>query len=216
MKVIAKQYPPAKKVKLIFTREKPPRFKVGDEVKLIWNQRSKYRCFCRKCGKGLLALDSVQSCEHFFPFDPTEKVKLNINNIDKYTFYKTLGTGVITEVFKIKIGKIDLPAIPEHYYIYFGDWITSKLEKRWGSKVDEGRDEIIYNGCGVCGYPKLTDTCPVCSNHIDGKFERKLRYYEALAKDDGVEGADQMFAYLDKAYDLSESRPFYVDRWDWK
>src|SRR3990167_11483451 len=31
-------------------KEKPPRFKVGGNVKLLWNQRSKYKQFCKNCG----------------------------------------------------------------------------------------------------------------------------------------------------------------------
>ena len=35
--------------------EKPPRFKVGEQVKLFWKQRSKYKLFCRICGEGINA-----------------------------------------------------------------------------------------------------------------------------------------------------------------
>jgi len=38
-----------------FTEEKPPRFVVGEEVKLLWNQRSRYKFFCRTCGKEIVS-----------------------------------------------------------------------------------------------------------------------------------------------------------------
>ena len=67
--------------------EKPPRFKVGDKVKLLWNQRSKYSWFCSECGKGTLL--GGECC----------------NN--RYIFNKHLGNAEITEVFKIKMNMKD-------------------------------------------------------------------------------------------------------------
>ena len=68
--------------------EKPPRFKVGEQVKLLWKQRSKYGWFNKKTGEGEHTLDVI------FP----QGKPLNC-------FEKILGTVKITEVFKIEMSK---------------------------------------------------------------------------------------------------------------
>ena len=44
------KYTPSQKKVEIF-QIKPPRYKVGDKVRLYWKQRSKYKWFCRLCGE---------------------------------------------------------------------------------------------------------------------------------------------------------------------
>ena len=150
-----------------YTEEKPPRFKVGETVKLLWNQRSKYKIFCRKCGNGL-----------------EDGKNPNIIQLTHYKnkcgcvadlLYKHLGNVKITAVFKISI-QID-------------DWMKKlnlNNSKYW-----------------ITGYPyKSTDTIKIVTND--------------LAKRDGFSTAEQMFKAIDKLYDLSEAKEFYVYRWTWK
>ena len=78
--------------------EKPPRFKVGDIVQIMWNQRSKYEWFCKGCGKGIDYLE-LKGGEKLFqcPHCP--------HHYYPQQFNKHLGNVKITEVFKIEICK---------------------------------------------------------------------------------------------------------------
>ena len=59
----------------IIDKEKPSRFKVGEKVKLVWNQRSKGKLFCSECGnrlkkykanfnEGLITIDRYCGCSN--------------------------------------------------------------------------------------------------------------------------------------------------------
>lgn len=63
-----------------------PRLKVGDIVTLYWKQRSKYKWFCRICGKGTPECILTNCC-------------------DADIFPKLPGKVKITEVFEIEMGK---------------------------------------------------------------------------------------------------------------
>ena len=75
--------------------EKPATYKVGDEVKVYWNQRSKFKFFCDICGKGYNKKSWV---------DEEEIGRTNTCCGDQY-FNKLLGEVEITDVFKIEMGK---------------------------------------------------------------------------------------------------------------
>ena len=64
------------------------RIEQGEEVSLIWHQRSKYKMFCRRCGRRILK--ELGECEFCG---------------DCGMFSKYLGTAEITEVFGIILGK---------------------------------------------------------------------------------------------------------------
>lgn len=85
------------------------RFKVGDKVKLMWNQRSKYGWFCKKCGKGLQnsGVDDTALCPNkHTKVGGYEIAILNLKQLKKFkVFGKYLGSVEITEVFKIKLSK---------------------------------------------------------------------------------------------------------------
>ena len=81
--------------------EKPAAYKVGDKVKIYWNQRSKFRTFCRRCGSnvrgGIKGKDKAAwRCIN----DECDK-KERFGN--KAYFDKLLGQVEITEVFKIEM-----------------------------------------------------------------------------------------------------------------
>ena len=78
---------------------KPPKYKVKDEVKLMWNQRSKGDWFCRDCGGGVGKKigDGRVYCE---------KEKKEVLYTDGF-FNKTLGTVETTEVFEIEMWKTE-------------------------------------------------------------------------------------------------------------
>ena len=145
--------------------EKPPRFKVGEEVKLFWNQRSKYEWFCAECGEGFSErytyyIDKVGRYEEHSEKKGCRKREVNKYNNYEWSFNKLLGTGIITEVFKI-----------EMYKTYFK-----------------------YNGLS-------------CDDEYDLK---------QFAKRDGFPDAKTMFQVIDKMYDLSQPKTFYIYRWEWK
>ena len=69
-----------------FTESKQPRFKVGDEVKLMWNEKSKAEWFDRTKGEGL----------------DIKQIKPDFKCM---CFNKLLGTATITQVFEIEMWK---------------------------------------------------------------------------------------------------------------
>ena len=77
-----------------WTIDKQSRFKVGEKVQIMWQQRSQYKYFCSECGIGLPLKDSL----------PTNSLH-NICMPEKHDgiFQKKLGEVEITEVFLIKI-----------------------------------------------------------------------------------------------------------------
>lgn len=83
------------KIYTSFSNEKPPRYKVGDEIKIFWNQRSKYEWFWKKSGR------------------PTDD---EFRAFENNRFNKVLGTGVITEVFEIKWSIWEIKRIDKQLY----------------------------------------------------------------------------------------------------
>ena len=144
---------------------KSARFKVGDKIKLFWNQRSKYRYFCRKCGNGVAPSKNIHMShsilESGFPMSCKKCKWCSQEFFPSESFNKHLGTGIVTEVFKI---------------------------------------EMCYN-----------DT----ESWIDSGFPEKVTKGD-LAKRDGFSSSEQMFSVLDKMYDLSQAKQFYVYRWRWQ
>ena len=52
-----------------YPEEKPPKYKVGEEVKLVWHEGSEFDCFCFKCGSSFdihwMHCNKCKSEEHF-------------------------------------------------------------------------------------------------------------------------------------------------------
>lgn len=133
----------------------PPRFKVGEQVKLMWNQRSKYQIFCKMCGVGLE--DGM---------NPNIIELTNSKNkcgCVADLLYKELGIVKITEVFKIKMNK---------------------------------------------------ETCHHFKQEIT--FVEPAKWGKTLAEKDGFKSAEDMFTLLDKMYDLSTPKEFWIYRWKWQ
>lgn len=127
---------------------KPSRFKVGDKIKLMWCQRSKYKLFCKTCGGYVFMKKEIsedyqtlwcETCNHLavgklslIPNEETER-KLKI-----MTFHKILGEGEINELFDIEMWKRD-----NKYFIadkMRGQWtrkLIEDLSKRDGFKDSE-------------------------------------------------------------------------------
>lgn len=85
----------------VFQLEMPPRFKVGDEVQIMWKMRTspKYSRFCRMCGEQIVPPKKVHPLSH-----------------EIMTFPKILGIVKITEVFQIEIGRGIRTDYEERYY----------------------------------------------------------------------------------------------------
>ncbi len=94
---------------------KEPRFKVGEEVRLYWKQRGKYKYFCKECGVGIGIYQKEEVSDmDLYSKKPLDKNLFAINCLcpAKYTyfdntlfFHKILGEGKITEVFEISMVK---------------------------------------------------------------------------------------------------------------
>src|SRR3990167_2761374 len=176
--------------------EKAATYKVGDKVKIYWNQRSKYKLFCKNCGKPFWNKIDLSKATNEIWCGCDEIIikykKLNLQpdnmfyDLKKYqeqflreeSFYKLLGEIEITEVFKIEMGyaKIDnKPYVDDttgRWYIE----ILDKFDKQLPNK-HQGRD---------------------------------------LYKLDGFSSAEQMFNTLNKMYSLASPKTFWVYRWVWK
>ena len=77
--------------------EKPARCKVGETVKLMWNQRSPHEWFCMNCGKGVPVLDPLKGSP--------QRGSCCTTPFSAYKFFpKIRGEAVITDVFKIIMG----------------------------------------------------------------------------------------------------------------
>ena len=141
----------AKPVLYIGQGKKPPRYKVGEEVKIYWKQRSKSNYFCSECG-GVI----IEFC------DKSLIKRRGCKNLcGKTPFPKLLGTAKITEVFKIEMDK-------------------GECFQETGLHCVEG-----YTG----------NQC------------------KELAKRDGFDSVKDMVKTLEKMYDLSSPKTFWVYRW---
>ena len=85
-----------------------PRFKINQSISLYWNQRSKYSYFCRKCGSAFSTEKSYGdygTCKCGTKIEGRYIANHVIAETLKYSvcFDKLLGTGTITEVFKIEM-----------------------------------------------------------------------------------------------------------------
>ena len=93
--------------------EKPSRFKVADKVRILWNQRSKHKHFCRECGEGIDGYITEYGNTKVFRIDRLHECTkerhvedfLDLVFYDNSVFNKHLGNAEITEVFKIKLSK---------------------------------------------------------------------------------------------------------------
>lgn len=99
-------------------KPKPPRFKVNETVKIMWNQRSKEQWFCKRHGNNIITnysnldkefkIDSIHAKNFRFGKEckctpPVLYYMMNIELFNDLFFNKTLGTGKITEVFEIEM-----------------------------------------------------------------------------------------------------------------
>ena len=108
-------------------KEKPPRFKVGDNVQLFWKQRCKYKWFCSNCGNGI---------KEYIEKGDYSMIKRRGCGCDNQStpFNKLLGTAKTIEVFKIEIGVMgfdDSKSGPHNEYYIRDDkvlWFSAKVE----------------------------------------------------------------------------------------
>ena len=85
--------------------EKQPRFKVGDKVKLMWNQRSSFKWFCKEHGHPLKEAFTISGnlgiSECGIKYSDLMMETMLIPPPD--IFNKLLGTGIIIDIFKIRL-----------------------------------------------------------------------------------------------------------------
>lgn len=101
-------------------RTKPPRFKVGDKVKLFWKQRTKYKVFAYNKRNNT---DYSMSTTDMIKFVPQNSIIFN----------KHLGTVEITEVFKIELGFKEKYRTEEWkgYYCHYFDGRNEYGDEIW-------------------------------------------------------------------------------------
>lgn len=134
---------------------KPPRFKVGDEVKLLWQQRSKYKLFCQKCLKGIPYPEITVGC-------PTCIFKLPEDEGLLKPFNKLLGTAEITEVFKISIWKNKVKHRQESFDGYNCE-VLGTIEE-WAQAI---KDEWIINLAKLDGF----NSAEQMFSYFDNKYD---------------------------------------------
>lgn len=146
-------------------KEKPPRFKVGDECQIMWEQGSRYKWFCGKCGSSATPGKEKKDWAH--PKSWMEQFShcnsKNCDGLDMPVFNKHFGNVKITSVFKIEMDK--------------------------GECFQETGIHCVEGWTGT--------QC------ID------------LAKKDGFKSVENMVEAIDKLYDLSQAKEFYVYKWKW-
>jgi len=172
---------------------KPPKYKVGDIVPMIWKRDSKEDYFCRRHGNPIItnysnidkkfSIDYIQAKNFRFGKEcnctpPVIYHEMQREMFDYIFFNKNLGKIKITEVLKIEIGK-DKDRI-RNYPTYT---ITTESDKLHSTEL------VNYKN----GFTTTKD--------IDD-----------LAEQDGFKSAEEMFNYFDKKYDLSTPKEFYVYR----
>lgn len=173
--------------------DKLAQFKVGEEIKLMWNQRSKSKRFCCKCGKG----------------DDSENVlRIGFGSTccKQLFFNKILGTAKVTEVFQIEMGKDET----DGFYFYC-EHLRKMAEKYVANAVHETKFYYVTNECD-CGATAGKGMC-VCQRRRS--YILKEKYIEILAKDDGFKTAKDMFEWFDSHYSLDVPKKFWVYRWYW-
>lgn len=102
--------------------EKKPRFKVGDEIKIFWNQRSKHKKFCKICGKESNHFNHIYKTTFLNKKSKIILACINTKNMNSHEnwFNKLLGTGKITEVFEIEMGLGKYKDREMYYIEYIG------------------------------------------------------------------------------------------------
>jgi len=105
---------------------------------------------------------------------------------DSIFFNKLLGTGIITEVFKIEM----------MCYKSKNKYMIVRVPRKKRSFV--------------CIYPEGINL----HYHIESNLLNN-KEIEDLAKRDGFKDAKSLFSYFDKTYDLSSAKTFYTTRWRW-
>jgi len=134
-------------------KEKQPRFKVGEEARLYWKQRSQYKEFCSKCGKQQrddIIVDrsfGSQCCKEF-------------------TFNKILGEVKMTEVFKIIMYKDKHTG--KYQYEHIG-----KLDD-WAKSIRPDRQEDLAKRDG---FNSAQDMFNYFDNNYDLSTPKKFYVY---------------------------------------
>ena len=111
----------------------PPRFKVGEEVQLMWKQRSKWIKFCKVCGSHITGYRGVALwCSNKQCVTYEKELKM---------FHKLLGKVKITEVFEIEMKSTNgfgtiLHKKEDGWYAWFPNLINN-LAKRDGFESAE-------------------------------------------------------------------------------
>lgn len=111
--------------------DKEARFEVGEKIKLMFKQRSKYICFCSKCGAGITSRISFRADDGtWWCINCKEFVNVIL---------KDISPAEITKVFKIEIGLMTYNygdskkpfSTPMFYYIKCADKNCPYREKNW-------------------------------------------------------------------------------------
>ncbi len=180
-----------------------PRFKVGEEVKILWKNKSKFEWFCRYCGGGINAKIKTLYGEKVFETSGLhtcgKKPEIDINVVAEHfinkvpfqsdVFNKHLGNVKITEVFKIEV-KYDKKKLEK---------LTINTEelrfKSWQEKVDWVEDLAKRDGF---------------------RDDQKIKVEHSGYMLSPNTATQKMFKTLDKMYDLKQAREFWVTRFKWK
>ena len=112
--------------------EKPPRFKVGEQVRLLWKQRSRHQTFKRKDGMPLKDVNDIPSAFELYGKNAS-KLKRPLIDKELGIFNKNLGIVKITEVFKIEMGREN-----QKFYLRFIDDSTPIRQGKYKFPINAG------------------------------------------------------------------------------
>ena len=163
--------------------EKPPKFKVKEKVKLMWNQRSKYDWFCRDCGEGIdgyiTKYRGTNVFRHNGLHDCFKKNQhpdfLDLIFSDNSVFNKLLGTAEINEILKINMGK-DIVNRNYQSLSHTGQWISCKIPQ---ANYENWLKDLALRD-GFKGNTRVTKMFKVIDNFYDLKSIKPFYPYRWL------------------------------------
>ena len=152
------------------TVEKPARFKVGEKIKLMWNQRSKYNWFCKGCGKGFAEGIMLTVTLKNLAYEHAEKNPKKCFT-GRYLFFpKVLGVVEMLAVFQIEMRK--------DRFGYVLSCVSTKVSNLYGVPViknqsDKSEAVIVEKD----GFKSDADMFAYFDKHYDLQVPKKFWVY---------------------------------------
>jgi len=177
--------------------DKPCKYKVGEIREVVWKKESKEEYFCKRHGNNIIT--KFSNIEKDFKIDEYSARNFRFGRECGCTppaIYDNMERELFDSLFFNKnLGKVKITKVFE---IEMGE------DSRYATSDKVKESPINY-------WMKYRDD--VMRDYLLPQFDNhKL---EKLSKEDGFNSAEEMFAYLNKNYDLRTPKKFYVYRYRW-